>query len=170
MKKFIITADIHGSYNGWLTITSLMGPQDSLVVAGDLFDTIYGSYTNADYQPEAIKSALSSFPHPFYYVYGNCDSPRFFPGFEENTVINAFEKTIFLHHGHRKMDGTVSADIVIQGHTHCCFLEKKGSRIFLNPGSIVRPRNALASYGVIDQSGASLVELKTGQELARINF
>ncbi len=58
MSKLIVTADIHGSYSSWLTIKALLSSNDKLVIAGDLFDTKYGNFSNADFQPESIKKDL----------------------------------------------------------------------------------------------------------------
>lgn len=147
-----------------------MGKKDGLVVAGDLFDTHYGSYSNPDFSPEAIKKDLCFFLHPFYYVYGNCDSETFAPGHKNKMIFEAFGKKMYLHHGHRAFNSREDVDIVIQGHTHLCSLEKIDNRIFMNPGSICRPRNSLMTYGVMDTSAISLVELKTGRILASINL
>ncbi len=170
MSKLIITADIHGSYNSWLTIKALLKKDDSLAVAGDLFDTIYGSYSDPDFRPEAIKEDLKSFCHPIYYVYGNCDSENFTPGYKHSVLFKSFNKKIYLHHGQRPFNRTQHLDIIIQGHTHLCRLEKKNNQIFMNPGSIARPRNSQATYGVIDKTAASLIELKTGKTLTCIEF
>lgn len=170
MQRIIVTADIHGSYTSWLTVKSLMNETDALMIAGDLFDTKYGSYADPDFQPEAIKEDLKKESFPLYYVYGNCDVPRFYPGHKDRLNVSVFDKKIYLHHGHRPINNTGSIDLVIQGHTHLCSLEKKGDMIHLNPGSIAHPRNAMATYGIIDKKKVSLVRLKTGEPLVQVNF
>ena len=170
MTKLIVTADVHGSYSSWLTLKNLLKPSDHLAVAGDLFDTRYGNRSHADFQPESIREELNTFLHPFYYVYGNCDVPSFFPGTDEKMVFNAFNRKILMHHGHGPCPAADDIDIVIQGHTHRCSLEKRGSRIFMNPGSITCPRNHVHTYGIIDQSSAHLVDLKSGTRLVSIAF
>ena len=57
MNKLIVTADVHGSFGSWLTLKQLMKPGDKLVIAGDLFDTRYGNYSNPDFQPEGQQLA-----------------------------------------------------------------------------------------------------------------
>lgn len=170
MKKIIVTADIHGSYRSWLTIKNLLKPSDKLAIAGDLFDTKYGNYSNTNFQPESIKKELSTFEHPFYYVYGNCDTPSFFPGFNTTMEFNVFNKKILLLHGHHPFTCSADIDIIIQGHTHHCLLEKKNGHIFMNPGSITCPKNNIYTYGIIEPHSASLIELKTGNKLMRIDF
>lgn len=170
MTKLIVTADIHGSYSSWLTIKSLLKPSDGLAVAGDLFDTRYGNRAHLDFQPESIREELAPFSHPFYYVYGNCDVPSFFPGTDEKMSFTAFNKKILLHHGHRPCPAHDDIDVIIQGHTHRCSLEKRGSRIFMNPGSITCPRNNTYTYGVIDRSAAHLVDLRSGTRIVSIGL
>lgn len=170
MSKIIVTADIHGSYSSWLTMKNLLGQKDQLVIAGDLFDTKYGNYSHINFKPEAIKQDLNSFQHSFYYIYGNCDVPSFFPGFDTKIEFKSFNKKIFLHHGHRPCKCSKDIDIIIQGHTHRCSLKKKEGQIFLNPGSITSPRNGINTYGIIDGTSINIVELKTGKKLITIKF
>ena len=54
--KVVVASDIHGFYSKWCTITNLLEKNDILAIAGDLFDTIYGSYADTDYQPDKIRS------------------------------------------------------------------------------------------------------------------
>ncbi len=170
MSRILIVADIHGSHSAWLTVRALLNPTDSLAVAGDLFDTRYGNFGNPDFQPGEIRSDLKHFNHPLYYVYGNCDVASYFPGYDTEMIFNVFGKRIGLHHGHRSFPAPDALDIIIQGHTHICHLEQREHTIYLNPGSIARPRNHIPSYGIIDAKGVSLVALKTGNTLAAIPF
>ncbi len=170
MSRILVVADIHGSLNAWLTVRALLNPTDDLAIAGDLFDTRYGNFSNSDFQPGDIRSDLNNFDHSLYYVYGNCDVASYFPGHDTEMMFNAFGKKIGLHHGHRPFPTPDALDIIIQGHTHICHLAQQEGTIYLNPGSIARPRNHIPSYGIIDSKGVSLVELKTGNTLATIPF
>jgi len=170
MDKLVVTADIHGSYSSWLTIKNILNSSDKLAIAGDLFDTKYGNFSNTDFQPETIKKELNTFKQQFFYVYGNCDTPSFFPGFEKSVSFSAFNKRILLIHGHQPCTCSENIDIIIQGHTHLCSLKKKGSHILMNPGSITCPRNSIYTYGVIEEGSASLIELKTGNVLITIDY
>jgi len=170
MKKLIVTADIHGSYRSWTALKNMLMPLDELVIAGDLFDTKYGNFTHADFQPEFIKKELTAFANPFYYVYGNCDTPSFFPGFETQMEFSAFSKKLCLFHGHRSLSCSANIDIIIQGHTHLCSLEKKDGKIFMNPGSVTCPRNGIFTYGIIENKCASLVDFKTGNRLITLTL
>ncbi len=166
MERLLITGDIHGNFSAWLTIRALMAPGDGLVVAGDLFDTRYGSFADPDYSPESIKNAVSDLSLPFYYVYGNCDEPSFSPGYDYQLEFTAAGRCFFLHHGHAIPRIPDNAQIIVQGHTHSSWLTQKDGRIYLNPGSIARPRDRVASYAIVDKTGIRLIELNTGQAVS----
>jgi uncharacterized protein len=170
MTKIIVSADIHGCHDSWLTLKNLLEPNDKLIIAGDLFDTRYGSYDDPDFQPDDIKKDLNQFKHDLYYVYGNCDIESYFPGYHSNLHFAMFDKTIYLHHGHHSIPKNIDADIIIQGHTHRCSLEKKDGTIYMNPGSMTYPRSGFYTYGIIESTGASLVELKTGEPFISVMF
>lgn len=168
--RFLITADIHGSINTWLTLQTLMKKKDVLVIAGDLFDTRYGHYSNPDFAPEIIRQDLSTANRTFLYVYGNCDTPSFFPGHDHARTFAAKNKKIFLHHGFPSVQVPADADIVIQGHTHVWALERDNGRIFMNPGSITRPKKGLATYGILDDTGVHIMALKTGTPVMSLDL
>jgi len=171
MARLLVFADLHGSMNSWLTVKALLSDGDCLAIAGDLFDTRYGNYGNPDFQPSEIRSDLKELPYPLYYVYGNCDVERFYPGHGYEKEFQAFGKTIQLHHGHTPLSKGTAADIIMQGHTHLCRLDKKNDTIYLNPGSMTSPRNGgPPTYGIIDSASISLVELKTGEALKTLSF
>jgi putative phosphoesterase len=166
--KLFITADIHGSLNTWLTILALMEKSDALVIAGDLFDTRYGNPCHPDFDPETIRRDMATVDKPVYYVYGNCDEPRFFPGHGHSLTFSANGRTVFLHHGFPRVPVPNDMDIIIQGHTHLWSLEKGNQRIFLNPGSLARPRKGPATFGVLDQTHVSVRSLDTGTLLKTV--
>jgi len=170
MTRLFVTADLHGSLNTWMTLKALMKPSDSLVIAGDLFDTRYGNYSHPDFQPDYIRQEIRNISQTVYYVYGNCDDPLFFPGHGSTLKFNAFEKTFFLHHGHGSNPEPEEADIIISGHTHRWLLERKGSQIFINPGTLTNPRNSMHTYGIIDTFQARILNLRTGSCLDSINL
>ncbi len=170
MSRLLVFADLHGSMSSWLTVKALLSKEDRIAIAGDLFDTRYGNYGNPDFKPNEIRSDLKTLTHPLYYVYGNCDVERFYPGHTHKINFSAFGKTIQMHHGHKPLSNPGPIDIIIQGHTHLCQLEKKKGSIYMNPGSLTSPRNSPATYGIIDSTGISIVELKTGTSLAALGF
>jgi hypothetical protein len=170
MAKIIVTADLHGSYTSWLTVKALLATGDGLVIAGDLFDTRYGDYSNPDFRPDSIKEELVRLEHSFYYVYGNCDTPSFFPGGSPEMTFKALGKSFHLSHGNRPLPIPGHTDMIIQGHTHRYVLEKTDSRIFMNPGSLTSPRNGKFTYGRVEETSACIVDLGTGEKLISLRF
>lgn len=168
--KLFITADIHGSLNTWLSILALAEKTDALVIAGDLFDTRYGNPCHPDFQPETIRQDLKTAGRPVYYVYGNCDDPSFFPGHASSLTFSANGKNLFVHHGFPRVPTPADADIIIQGHTHAWSLEKKGGQIYLNPGSMARPRTGSATYSILDDTCISIRSLDTGSPLKTLTL
>lgn len=163
MNRLIISADIHGSLSSWIFLESLVGKTDGLAIAGDLFDTIYGNYSDPDYSPESIKKALAKFSRPFFYVWGNCDNANFYPGAAHSLEFRFNNLPVFMHHGHRHdIEVPAHARLVIQGHSHHAVLEKKERTVFFNPGSITVPRSGIATYGVLEENEIHLVAVATG--------
>jgi hypothetical protein len=168
--KLLITADIHGNLSTWLTIQALVEHSDALVVAGDLFDTRYGSFCHPDFNPEAIRQDVKTAAKPMYYVYGNCDEPAFFPGQTHTLTFCANGRSLFVHHGFPRVPVPSDTDIVIQGHTHVWSLEKTETQIHMNPGSITRPKKGPATYGIFDETSVSIRSLDTGLPLMTVNL
>ncbi|WP_035238969.1 YfcE family phosphodiesterase [Desulfobacter vibrioformis] len=169
MERLLVFSDLHGSLSAWLTVKALAGPGDAVAIAGDLFDTRYGSYNEPDFAPDQIRSTIAGLDFKLFYIYGNCDVEGFCKGFSHKLRFTAFDKTIFMHHGHKNNRIPEGTDIVIQGHTHLPQLEKIQTCIHLNPGSIALPRNETATFAVIDSNSISLVTL-SGKKLASLTF
>jgi uncharacterized protein len=143
IRRVIVTADIHGYYSVWQKIKQLVGPNDALIIAGDLFSNRYPEHNNPDFRPEDIRAELGDISS-LYYVYGNCDLPTFCPGYTQELTFTLAGKKWFVHHGDKPVH--TDADIIISGHTHVAELRQKKNRYFLNPGSPVKPRAGKPSY------------------------
>ncbi|MBI9088994.1 MAG: YfcE family phosphodiesterase [Desulfobacterium sp.] len=171
MSRLLVTADVHGSYGTWMLLKSLLKPGDTLVVAGDLFDTRYGRPGHPDYQPETIKNDLATLGNRFCYVYGNCDIPSFYPGYAFDLQFSHMGKKIHLVHGHTPVSGIPSGTaMVIQGHTHIPRLEKQENLVMFNPGSLAAPRTERYTYGIVDNNRISLMDLKQNRALACLDL
>jgi putative phosphoesterase len=128
-----VLSDSHGKLKKAEKALRKMGSIDLLLHAGDYYEDamILGGTYGIN-----IKA-----------VTGNCD--RYAPGpVEEVMDVNGYK--IYLTHGHLfgvkhtleklgKQAETIGADIVIYGHTHVPYQEKKNGILFLNPGSITWP-------------------------------
>ncbi len=165
MSRLFITADIHGSYSAWSTITEAMNPDDRLAIAGDLFDTVYGSDGHPDFQPELIRDELENLSANRYYVYGNCDSAGFFPNQEMQLAFRFQGFTFLLNHGHIHLPDLTDFDIIIEGHSHIARLETIMGKVFLNPGSPIFPRKNGPSYAVFENGSLRIVDAENGQIL-----
>ena len=158
MSRLFITADIHGNYPVWQKLLGKLLPDDTLVIAGDLFGNRFPDLNNPDYQPEIIRHEFQALKNEKYFVYGNCDLSGFFPD-QKYELSFAFEnKQVLLYHG----DDTVPAgnhDIIITGHTHISEILEQNGKLYINPGSAARPKDDMASYAVYARSKAEIISL-----------
>lgn len=94
-------------------------------------------------------------------VYGNCDGLGY--GDDYTKVVEVGGVPIFMTHGHRYdvkwgdyenlvLDAQAyEAKAAVCGHSHCAHVEKHGSFIVLNPGSMSEPRDGFGySYAILD--------------------
>lgn len=162
MSRLIVTADIHGSFSTWLLLKELMAEDDYLAIAGDLFDTMFGNRLDTDFRPESIREDLASVRDRLLYVYGNCDTESFLPGYDQHLEFHMFDRNFLLCHGHRFFSDTAAEpDVIISGHTHTAKLERNNGKIHMNPGSLKKPKNRIYTYGVIDGETAKIVDIKS---------
>ena len=159
-------SDLHGSKSGLnrLMAASLTEEPDVLICLGDI---LFGAYDGA--MSECI-DYLSSSSIPLIAVKGNCDHAS------DGNLIHAAlpEEQILFFKGHRLWmrhapfyQQFQKGDIVMSGHTHCKSLYAEGGVIFLNPGSIGKPRDGEAGYAVIDESG---IYLKSAENFLTLEF
>ncbi len=165
MSRLVITADIHGLYSRWLSVKALLTKGDTLVVAGDLFDTRYGRRSDMDFQPEVIRDEFLALENRTHYVYGNCDHADFFPGEDYVLKFNFGKVRVLLEHGHIPSPERSGVDLVIQGHSHVKELTRKGALFLINPGSPSLPRDDVPSYGLLENGTLSLMHLAGGDPL-----
>jgi putative phosphoesterase len=174
MARAFVVADIHGIYSVWQNIKEHLSDGDILIVAGDLFGTRYPSRDNPDYQPEKIREEYMRLSNEKYYIYGNCDTPDFFPGqeYEKNIKFNGLK--ILLIHGDTEFKDS-DFDMLIFGHTHVPFLKKEGKKIHLNPGSPSKPRGftggfLLSTYALIEDNKIKIINYKNGKIVKELNL
>ncbi len=168
--RLIVTADLHGSYKTWQAVRSMVGQNDILVVAGDLFDTRYGRST-PDFNPRTIRDEAAALGNRFRYVYGNCDVPAFCPGYRYALEFTHSGVDILLVHGHAPiLNRPRHTALVIQGHTHVPKLEKTEEFVLFNPGSPAVPRVNLRTYGIIENNRITLLDFKTNTPLAWLDL
>lgn len=138
-----LLSDSHGDlYNAKKAISS-MGSVDMLVHLGD--------YCR---DAEALSKQLD---REIIYVRGNCD---FSSAAESDKIIDVSGKRLLLTHGHNyNVKGDYidlyfkalesGVDAVLFGHTHMADVFEKNCILFINPGSVSRPRDGIKTYAVV---------------------
>lgn len=147
--KIIIASDIHGSeyYMNKLKMRFEDENAEQLILLGDLYYHGPRNPLPKDYNPAGVAKILNSLYNDIACVKGNCDSEvdemisDF--SFTENMQLYINNKKIFLTHGH-KLDAdnlNNNFDIIIYGHLHTGFINKKDNVILVNTGSVSLPKN-----------------------------
>lgn len=148
--RFLIISDTHGSLS-----------QAAMVI--ELFHTrVDGVWHLGDHFRDARdlrKRYQDKYRLAFQAVPGNCDYGCPAPSFR---VIPVEGHTVWMCHGHAYgVDDPPGflpakarenkADVVLFGHTHQPYQEEIGGVLYLNPGSIARPRGGSeASFAVLE--------------------
>lgn len=138
-----LLSDSHGDIYGAKRAIKKMGDVDLLIHLGDYC-------RDAEKISKEIKRDI-------IYVRGNCD---FSSDVETDRIIEFGGKKIFITHGHKynvKSDymglyykaEEIGADAVLFGHTHTAIVFEMNGILFINPGSVSRPRNGIETYAVI---------------------
>lgn len=138
-KKILIVADIHGSMLALDETLNLANELmvDKIVILGDTFGTD---------SAEMIEK-LNSVSNKLEIIKGNNDwyfepeNARF--KLWETTFVNLNGVLAFACHGHRLDDMNLAkygTKVIMQGHVHRPFIEKRDGVIRFCPGSIARPR------------------------------
>lgn len=160
--KILIMSDIHGNYenlNNVLKNESF----DKLIILGDLFS--YGfNYNNKD--ENNILNLLSNYKDTIILIKGNCDeniSYEEFGLFAHDIIsLHLNNHVVTLTHGNIYSKGFLPnyhGDIFASGHTHVPMLLKEQGTIYLNPGSIGKPRGGSdKSYAIFEDNK---IEIKT---------
>ncbi|MDI6894966.1 MAG: metallophosphoesterase family protein [Bacillota bacterium] len=102
---------------------------------------------------------------PVHAVSGNMDAPEVRNRLEKTRIMQVAGKTIGVMHGQGPPGDTEAlarqnfpeADVVVFGHTHRPFLERRGRTLIFNPGPAARTLWGKASYGILhieDDPGA----------------
>lgn len=170
--KILVFADFHGSMAALQTAVEISERErpDKTVICGDLFGW--------SVSPVAVAESVGKLNGVLYLVQGNNDyySARecLSTLMESECIMYHFGRTLFFTHGDR-YDGVHvppilhENDAIVYGHTHVGRLCKYNGIFALNVGSLARPRNGIASYLVLDDSGAELKQ-PDGTQLAHINW
>jgi putative phosphoesterase len=153
-KKLLVFSDTHGSISSLNTVLNWakdrLPPNDTICCAAFLGDGIYDLGRSAE---------VTGFYCDWNLVCGNNDYLSTVP---EAVVLDFCDYRFFMCHGHRHSlyGGFHSliaaakqsqANVVLYGHTHVPSYKNIDGLLFINPGSVGRPRSkAGASFAVIE--------------------
>ena len=165
MSKLIIISDLHSSYSSWQVIKNIVNQDDEIAVAGDMFGTRYPS-SASNYMPDEIKSEFISLPNKKHIVLGNCDDLNFFKNLPATLSFSFEGINFFIYHSHMPVKIPDTSQIIISGHTHIKDITKKEGRLFINPGSLSRPRDGALSYGIFSNHKITIFDID-GNELLK---
>jgi len=147
--RFLIVSDTHGRLERVLDVFNKIGEIDGIIHCGD--------YIEDALELQAITSAK------VIACYGNCDSGRLGKEYE---ILDTEAGSFFITHGDRygvyweldKLGYKAMEENCIGaifGHTHVATFVKEDDIIFINPGSLSKPR---------DNSGGTYFVLETSEE------
>ena len=168
--KVLIVSDIHGGYSNIKKVLDNNPKFDLFLILGDI---LYGGE-----EEEKLADLLNKYTSRIISVCGNCD------GFSNTNILNFFDdklyvtvpidgKLVFITHGHvynRYNMPNLPYDIYIQGHTHVPIMEY-GDKLYLNPGSITRPRGmSEKSYILYDNGEFSLKSVDDNNVIKKITI
>lgn len=128
--KIAVLSDTHGNYPLAITMLDSIPGLDYVIHLGDIIQ-----------DADIIECALSI---PIIKLSGNCDSSS---NAARELLLNIGNKTFFLSHGDLyavkngieriyRRASSMSATIVLYGHTHVAGIVKKGEILLVNPGTL----------------------------------
>ena len=156
----MVISDIHGGIDELNKVLEIYFNEefDKLIILGDLFN--YG----IDLNRNKIINKLNLLKDNILFVRGNCDYNLDNILFDTPYMleININNNKVLLTHGYLySMDYLLGSNynIIISGHTHVADIIRKHDKLFLNPGSITKPRKGEKSFIAIKDNEVYLKNL-----------
>lgn len=167
--KVVVASDIHGSAYYAQKLKEIIDKEnpEKVVLLGDLYYHGPRNELTEEYAPMKVAEILNGIKEKLLVVKGNCDAEvdemiSDFK-FEDHIIEEINGKKFYFTHGHKyNMDNIPyeDFDIMIYGHFHVGFIEKKEQFIFANPGSISLPKAmSTHSYILIDENKIILKDI-----------
>jgi putative phosphoesterase len=173
-----IISDTHGDVEAWEKAMRLLEGCDWILHAGDhLYNGAFNPVLPS-YHPKRLAELMNACETPMLHARGNCDS-------EVDTVAlrdplsplvlaRLGDLQIVVMHGHtHDEDGLAElaaryrADLMVRGHTHLPGIQRRGSLLMVNPGSISLPQGGNPpSLGLVEGGRVRLLDLAGGEEIA----
>jgi putative phosphoesterase len=175
MEKIFVFSDLHGDRHALQSVEDRIVAEsaDQVVFAGDAGIERLGLW----------QSPLLHTKAPMIMVRGNCDTSWAFS--DANIAIPPIYRTLefdgrtlFITHGHLfpYQQGLplelTEHDVFICGHSHRAQLfQEKENPIYLNPGSVSRPRDRIPpTYAIITKQEITIRLLKNGECIKTLQF
>ena len=164
--KILVISDIHGSgyYGEKIKEINEREKPEKIILLGDLYYHGPRNELSQEYNPMKVAEILNSLKDKLLVVRGNCDAEvdetisEF--KFEDHILKEINGKKFYFTHGNKYNIPYDDFDIMIYGHIHQGFIQKKENFIFANPGSISLPKcNTEHSYIIIDDNKIILKDL-----------
>ena len=167
--KILFISDIHGMKTNLEKIKNILEKDnfDKLVVLGDLFYIGPRNRLSEEYDISYVKDFLETYQDKLICLKGNCDSEIDmevcnFPIINTLGYLSVDNLDIYLTHGHiyNQTNWEKENTILIFGHYHIPFIEKRNNMIFMNPGSISLPKeNNKPSYLIYENKKFTIYDI-----------
>lgn len=189
--KIGVISDTHGYFpRVQLAMQKFFSDAELIIHAGDVcYHGINNPHYSIEdgYNPKALAQYINSLKVPVIIARGNGDSEVDQLVLETPVIIPyahvfANGKRIVINHGHLlptdadkdKTAATFRADIMINGHIHKPVLERRGSTVFLNPGTVspylTNEPNKRTSVALIEEERIQIFDLDTGEMLMTLEL
>lgn len=177
--KYLVVSDIHGSnyyMNKFMERVDEEKP-DKIILLGDLYYHGPRNPLPKGYAPMEVSKTLNSIKDKLLCVKGNCDAEvdemisEF--KFQESIELKINGLNFFFTHGHKyNMDNIPNGvDVLVYGHFHTGFIEKKGNVVCVNSGSISLPKNNTQnSYLSMNEKSIVLRNVNDGEEIDKLEY
>ena len=160
--KVLVVSDIHGSsyYAEKIKEIEERENPEKFIVLGDLYYHGPRNDLTKEYSPMKVSEILNSMKDKLLVLRGNCDAEvdEMISEFnlEDHILMEINNKKIYFTHGHKYNIENIPYDdfeVLIYGHIHQGFIEKRGDYLFANPGSIALPKGGTTnSYLILDEN------------------
>lgn len=143
MNRIAVFSDTHNNISNCIKILDAI-PFDLVIHLGDIVS-------------DQLKLKKLYPDIKFRCIPGNNDCTQNTPSL---CIFEEFGIKFLMTHGHLYSENTLyfkaeeeGCSFILTGHTHISKIKKEGKIVFINPGSISRPRDGTASYAVIEKDG-----------------
>lgn len=184
MMKIGILSDTHGHEMAWAeAVEKFFGGAEMILHAGDVLYHGPRNPRKEDYNPAGLVERINNSAVPVVIAQGNCDSSvdascLDVPICAPYAFVIVDGVRILVTHGDACMSDEEKdawakkfhADLFISGHIHTTVLEKRGSTVFLNPGSAALSKRAdgKETCAVLEDGVVRIYEIATGTVLEEL--